>query len=170
PKRRSRYGTEVDLRQPQPAYPVMAQFDLCLTTVGANTAELGSLGIPMLVLLPTQKLDAMKAWDGIPGLLANLPLVGNTFARLINQAVLRTVLKEGKLFAWPNIWAKREVVPELIGPITPQEVCDRILDYLAHPEKLEAIRQDLRSVRGDSGAAAKLADLVLETVDYREEA
>jgi lipid-A-disaccharide synthase len=38
---------------------------LCLTTVGANTAELGSLAVPMIVLLPTQQLDAMRAWDGL---------------------------------------------------------------------------------------------------------
>ncbi|HEY9762429.1 MAG TPA: lipid-A-disaccharide synthase, partial [Trichocoleus sp.] len=162
-------GTEIYLWQGHPAYDLMAQFELCLTTIGANTAELGSLGIPMLVLLPTQKLDVMKAWDGIPGILSNLPLVGNQFAKLINLLALRAIFKEGRLFAWPNIWAKREVVPEMIGRITPQEIADRVLDYLTHREKLEAIRQDLQAVRGEPGAAAKLADLVLETVDYRKE-
>ncbi|HEY9878353.1 MAG TPA: lipid-A-disaccharide synthase [Leptolyngbyaceae cyanobacterium] len=169
PRLRTPLGTEVYLWQGHPAYDVMAQFDLCLTTVGANTAELGSLGIPMLVLLPTQKLDAMRAWDGIPGILSNLPLVGNQFAKLINLLALRAIFKEGRLFAWPNIWAKRQVVPEIIGRITPQQIADSVLDYLSHREKLEAIRQELRVVRGEPGAAAKLADLVLETVDYRKE-
>lgn len=170
PRLRTPGGTEVILWQTQPAYDVMAQFALCLTTIGANTAELGSLGIPMLVLLPTQKLDAMRAWDGIPGILSNLPWVGSPFAKLINLLALRAIFKRGRLFAWPNIWAKREIVPEMIGRITPGQICDRTLDYLTHPEKLDAMRQDLRAVRGAPGASTKLADLVLETLDYPQAA
>ncbi|MFM6191850.1 lipid-A-disaccharide synthase, partial [Planktothrix sp.] len=56
-----------------PAYNLLSNCQLCLTTVGANTAELGALAVPMIVLLPTQQLDAMRSWDGIPGILANLP-------------------------------------------------------------------------------------------------
>lgn len=155
-------GLEVLLWQDTPAYDVMGQMQFCLTTVGANTAELGSLGIPMMVLLPTQKLEAMKAWDGVPGLLANLPLVGDGFAKLINRLVLRQIYKEGRLFAWPNIWAKREVVPERIGPLNPQTVAAEVAGYLADPDALGAMRQELRSVRGAAGASAKLAAIVLE--------
>jgi lipid-A-disaccharide synthase len=114
----------------------------------------------MIVLLPTQKLDVMKAWDGIPGLLANLPLVGNRLAKVINTLVLKQIYKEGRLFAWPNIWAKREVVPELIGPLKPQQVAEKAVDYLQHPETLMAMQQALRSVRGEAGASAKLAELL----------
>jgi len=158
-------GVKVILWQPHPAYDLMSQFRLCLTTIGANTAELGSLGIPMMVLLPTQKMDVMKAWDGIPGLLANLPLVGNGLAKGINTLVLRQIYREGRLFAWPNIWAKREIVPELIGRLHPEQVAKQVVDYLEFPEKLDAIQQDLRSVRGEPGAADKLADIVLQELD-----
>ncbi|NET17242.1 MAG: lipid-A-disaccharide synthase, partial [Okeania sp. SIO1H6] len=61
-------GLEVELITRTPAYDLLSQCRLCLTTVGANTAELGSLAIPMIVLLPTQQLDIMRAWDGLPGL------------------------------------------------------------------------------------------------------
>ncbi|WP_035987933.1 hypothetical protein [Leptolyngbya sp. KIOST-1] len=162
PRLRTPSGLEVLLWQASPAYDLMSQMQFCLTTVGANTAELGSLGIPMMVLLPTQKLEVMKAWDGVPGLLANLPLVGDSLAKLINRLVLRQIYKEGKLFAWPNIWAKREIVPERIGPLKPGEVAAQVVDYLSNPAALEAIRQDLRSVRGEAGAAAKLAAMVVE--------
>jgi len=160
PSLRTPGGLEVLLWLTQPAYDVMSQFRLCITTVGANTAELGALGVPMIVLLPTQKLDVMKAWDGIPGLLANLPLVGNRLAKVINTLVLKQIYKEGRLFAWPNIWAKREVVPELIGPLKPQQVAEKAVDYLQHPETLMAMQQALRSVRGEAGASAKLAELL----------
>jgi lipid A disaccharide synthetase len=162
PRLRTPSGLEILLWQSHPAYDLMGLFQLCITTVGANTAELGALGVPMIVLLPTQKLEVMKAWDGIPGLLANLPLVGNRFAKGINTLVLRQIYKEGRLFAWPNIWAKREVVPELIGRIQPEMVAAKVVNYLTQPETLAALQQDLRSVRGEAGASAKLAALVLE--------
>ena len=151
-------GVCVELWTRSPAYNLLSQCTLCLTTVGANTAELGALAIPMIVLLPTQQLDAMRAWDGIPGLLANLPLVGTSMAKAINWLVLRRI----GLLAWPNIWANSEVVPELVGLLQPEFVAQFTLDFLNHPEKLEQMRQDLRSIRGKPGAACSLATLVCE--------
>jgi len=155
-------GLSVELYTETPAYDLLSQCSICLTTVGANTAELGSLGVPMIVLLPTQQLDAMRSWDGLPGLLANMPLLGSSFAKLINWLVLQ---RKG-LLAWPNIWAKEMIVPELVGKLQPQEVGEIVLDYLAHPEKLAAIRAKLQSVRGEAGAAQKLAHLVSEVMSY----
>jgi lipid-A-disaccharide synthase len=149
-------GLIVELKQENPVYDLLSQCSICLTTVGANTAELGALAVPMIVLLPTQQLDAMRSWDGLPGILANLPGVGSSFAKLINWWVLR---RKG-LFAWPNIWAQAEIVPELVGKLQPEEVGEMVLDLLKNPEKLEAIRHKLRSVRGEGGAAEKLAILV----------
>ncbi|MDZ8184932.1 MAG: lipid-A-disaccharide synthase [Nostoc sp. ChiSLP02] len=153
-------GITVELWQENPAHNLLSQCSICLTTVGANTAELGALGVPMIVLLPTQQLDAMRSWDGLPGLLANLPGVGSTFAKAINWVFLR---RKG-LLAWPNIWAQKEIVPELVGKLQPAEVGEMVLDFLAHPEKLEDIRANLRQVRGESGAAQKLAKIVSEEI------
>ncbi|MGI0494710.1 lipid-A-disaccharide synthase [Alkalinema pantanalense CENA528] len=150
--------TEGDDGPRTPHHSLLRQCDLCLTTVGANTAELGALGVPMLVVLPTNQLDAMRSWDGILGLLANLPGVGTLFAKVINTLALKRL----GLLAWPNIWAKREVVPEMVGHLTPQMVADRILNYLDHPEQLKAMREALRQVRGASGAAKKVAQIVQE--------
>ncbi|NJO62135.1 MAG: lipid-A-disaccharide synthase [Richelia sp. RM2_1_2] len=149
-------GLQIELFLKHPAYDILSKCSICLTTVGANTAELGSLAVPMIVLLPTQQLDAMRSWDGIPGLLANLPLVGSSFAKLINWYFLR---RKG-LLAWPNIWAKKEIVPELVGKLKPQDVGDIVIDYLQNPAKLSDIRDKLRSVRGETGAASKLTLLV----------
>ncbi|WP_414552134.1 lipid-A-disaccharide synthase [Anabaena sp. CCY 0017] len=153
-------GLCLELCRENPAHELLSQCTICLTTVGANTAELGALAVPMIVLIPTQQLDAMRSWDGLPGLLANLPGVGSSFAKVINSLVLS---RKG-LLAWPNIWAKEEIVPELVGKLQPQEVAEMVLDFLDHPEKLEAIRVKLRSVRGESGAAQKLAGLVSDVL------
>ncbi|MCP2729095.1 hypothetical protein [Limnofasciculus baicalensis] len=155
-------GLSVELWQEFPAHHLLSQCQICLTTVGANTAELGALGVPMIILLPTNQLDAMRSWDGLPGLLANLPGVGSSFAKLINWFVLQQVLRKGRLFAWPNIWAKEEIVPEFAGKLEPQDVAKLVLDYLENPEKLEEMRSRLRGVRGKPGAAQKLAQLVCE--------
>jgi len=157
-------GLQIKLYTDSPAYDLLAQCRLCLTTVGANTAELGSLAVPMIVLLPTQQLDAMRAWDGLPGLLANLPGVGSVFAKLINWLFLR----KSRLLAWPNIWAGAEIVPELVGKLQPQQVADLALDLLTHPEKLEQMRDRLRQSRGAPGAASKLATLVIEELNRVE--
>ena len=150
-------GLEVDLWIKSPAYDLLAQCSICLTTVGANTAELGALAVPMIVLLPTQQLDAMRSWDGLPGLLASLPVVGTSMAKLINWSIIHL---PRRLYAWPNIWAKSEVVPELVGNLQPADVAAMVLDYLEHPEKLRQMSEVLRSIRGESGAAQKLAALV----------
>ncbi|MEO1299531.1 MAG: lipid-A-disaccharide synthase [Cyanobacteria bacterium J06636_16] len=165
PYLKTEQGTQIFLWQPFPAHSVTSQCQLCLTTVGANTAELGSLGIPMIVMLPTQQLDAMNAWDGILGLLVNLPLIGSPLNKLINLAFLTYIRRSQKLLAWPNIWAQREIVPELLGNLNAVQVGDRVLDYLDHPETLQAMRQALCEVRGTPGAAQKLSDLVLQTAD-----
>ncbi|MEG4573950.1 lipid-A-disaccharide synthase [Microcoleus sp. N3A4] len=156
---------QVELWMQTPAYDLLSECSLCLTTVGANTAELGSLAVPMIVLIPTQQLDAMKAWDGLPGLLANLPLVGSVFATAINWLIL--LLGKGKLYAWPNIWAQEEIVPELIGKLEPEVIAGLAIDYLSHPEKLAQMGDRLRAVRGESGAAKKIAELVCEELDLQ---
>ncbi|MBW4490277.1 MAG: lipid-A-disaccharide synthase [Trichocoleus desertorum ATA4-8-CV12] len=155
-------GLQVELWTHFPAYDLLSQCQLCLTTVGANTAELGSLAVPMIVLVPMQQADAMRAWGGIPGLLVNLPGVGSNFAKLINWWFLR----KPRLLAWPNIWAQEQIVPEKVGIVQPQEVADLALDLLEHPEQLQQIRDRLRSVRGQPGAATKLSQIVTEELGF----
>jgi hypothetical protein len=149
-------GTKIKLLDRFPAYQELTRCQLCLTTVGANTAELGSLGVPMIVLLPTQQLDAMRSWNGIPGILANLPGVGTIFAKIINWLILR----QKRLFAWPNIWAKAEIVPELVGNLQVKDVGELVLEYLDRPEQLQAMRDRLIAVRGASGAAEKIVKII----------
>lgn len=156
-------GTRIYLWEKFPAYTLLSRCQLCLTTVGANTAELGSLGIPMIVLLPTQQLEAMNAWDGLLGLIVNLPLLGRPVNRLINRVFLAYIRRNHKLFAWPNIWAQREIVPELLGPLSAEQVGEQVLNFLSHPHQLLAMRQALQSVRGQAGAAQNLVNLVFAT-------
>jgi lipid A disaccharide synthetase len=155
-------GLKVQLHTEFPAHDLLSQCTLCLTTIGANTAELGALGVPMIVLIATQQIDAMRAWDGGLGILVNLPLVGTPIATIVNKILYRKFSTQ-KL-SWPNIWAQREIVPELFGRLDAKTVAEFTLDYLEHPEKLAAMRSDLRQVRGEAGAADKLAAIVASLI------
>lgn len=159
-------GPAVRLWTQFPAHGLLKSCRLCVTTVGANTAQLGALAVPMVVLLPTQQLDAMRTWDGLWGLLCRLPLAGPLLTQIINRVALWAIQRRQQRFAWPNIWAQREVVPELLGRITAEEVCDRIDTYLSQPQTLQAMAQELRQLRGPAGAADKFSQLILETLDY----
>ena len=149
-------GTRIELIERHPAHAALSQCDLALTTVGANTAELGALAVPMIVLVPTQHLEVMQAWDGGLGLLARLP----GLRRLIGVLLTLWRLRHNGLMAWPNIHAGRVVVPERVGAITPRQIAEEADSWLAAPERLEGQRQDLRSLRGRPGAVDALAEEV----------
>jgi len=151
-------GTVIHLQEDPPAHAALSQCALALTTVGANTAELGALGVPMIVLVPTQHLGVMQAWDGWLGLLARLP----GLRRLIGLVLSAWRMRNHGLLAWPNIAAGRMVVPERVGPITPEQIALEALEWLRAPERLEGQREDLRRLRGQPGAVAALADEVRE--------
>ena len=151
-------GTRILLIEEQPAHGILSQCSLALTTVGANTAELGALGLPMIVLVPTQHLQVMQAWDGGLGILARLPL----FRWLLGAALTAWRMRHHGFLAWPNIAAGRAVVPERVGAITPAEIAAEAADWLADPRRLQGMRDDLRSLRGQPGAVAALAAMVQE--------
>jgi len=152
----TRNGTEIHLEENPPAHGALSQCKLALTTVGANTAELGALGVPMIVLVPTQHLGVMQAWDGWLGLLARLP----GLRRLIGLLLSAWRLRNHGLMAWPNISAGRMVVPERVGPITPEQIALEAESWLATPDRLQGQRDDLRGLRGEPGAVRALAEEV----------
>jgi hypothetical protein len=112
----------------------------------------------MIVLVPTQHLHVMQAWDGGIGILARLPIL----RWLLGVALTAWRMRHHGFLAWPNISAGRAVVPERVGPITPAQIAQEAADWLAQPERLEGMRDDLRSLRGQPGAVAALAGMVRE--------
>jgi hypothetical protein len=159
-------GTPIRLIEAHPAHGPLSQCALALTTVGANTAELGALAVPMIVLVPTQHLHVMQAWDGWLGLVARLP----GLRALVGVALTAWRLRQRGFLAWPNISAGRAVVPERVGAIQPEQIAAEAADWLEHPERLAAVRDDLRSLRGRPGAVAALAGLVRELLPAADSA
>ncbi|GCE65599.1 glycosyl transferase [cyanobiont of Ornithocercus magnificus] len=146
-------GTVIHLQESPPAYRQVSQCQLALTTVGANTAELGALGVPMIVIIPTQHLMVMESWDGWAGVLARLPGLRHLVGSLLSAWRLHYC----GMLAWPNINAGRLVVPECVGVITPTEIADEAIHWLESPGRLADVRINLRTLRGETGAVSTLA-------------
>ena len=156
--------TEIYIQEKHPAYSDLIQCDLALTTVGANTAELGSLNIPMIVIVPTQHMLAMEAWDGLVGLIARLPIFKWCLGLLISFLKLR---KRG-FMAWPNISAKRMIVPERVGNITPTQIAMEAIDWLNSPSRLSGQKEDLKALRGERGATKKFCEEIINLLKEKK--
>ncbi len=155
-------GTEIDLIEENPAYNLLSQCDLALTTIGANTSELGALGVPMIVVVPTQHMNVMEAWDGALGIIARLPMLKWFIGILISLWRMR---KHGYM-SWPNITANKMIVPERIGNILPKEIAYEASEWLKSPDRLKGQKDDLRSLRGNPGATERMVQEILDLIPY----
>ncbi len=150
-------STVIVIQEKHPAYSDLSQCDIALTTIGANTAELGSLNIPMIVVVPTQHILVMEAWDGLLGLIARLPILKWCLGLLISFVKLR----QRGFMAWPNISAKRMIVPERVGQITTAQIANETMDWLNSPARLSGQKEDLQALRGVKGALKKFCQEII---------
>jgi len=105
----------------------------------------------------------MEAWDGFIGLIARLPILKWCIGRLISILKIR---KRG-FMAWPNISAKRMIVPERVGKITPKQIAEEAIDWLNAPSRLLGQREDLKALRGEKGAAKKFCDQIINLLEEK---
>ena len=153
-------NTKIYLVVKHPCYEVLKKCELAITTVGANTAELAAISLPMIVVLPTQHLDIMNAWDGIFGIIGKIPIANKLFSFVIKN----WNLKEKKFFSWPNIKAGKPIIPERIGDISPKEIAKEALFLINNREYLQKIKKNLLSQRGQDGAVEKLTSIILNLI------
>ena len=156
-------STIIYIQEEHPAYKDLSQCELALTTVGANTAELGSLNIPMIVVIPTQHILVMEAWDGFIGLIARLPILKWFLGILISCLKMRN----RGFMAWPNISAKRMIVPERVGNLTPKQIAEEAIDWLQSPARLYGQKEDLKSLRGKKGASKKFCQEIINLLEEK---
>lgn len=157
-------GAVIKIHHQFPAHDLIKSSQICITTVGANTAELAAIHQPMIVLLPTNFTDMKVGWDGIIGLLETAPFLGKFLGVVINAILISRIQKTGQLFSWPNIWAGEAIVPEFLGDLTPTQITNEILFYLDHPDEIAKMRDRLKQVCGEAGAATKLAEMVVKSL------
>lgn len=136
----------------------MASADMVLSLPGTKTGEAACLQRPMIVMTPLNKAELIP-WFGWVEFLARLPGIGWRLKRWVSGALAKSV---GRV-ALPNILAGREVVPELMGVLTPGQVADRAAALLADPAALDAMQADLAALYAPFvGAADRVARILLE--------
>jgi len=153
-------NTKIYLIKKHPCYEILKKCDLAITTVGANTSELAAIALPMLVVLPTQHLSIMNAWDGIFGVIGKISLINKFLAFIVKNFYLQ----KKRFFAWPNIKAKKMIVPERIGNIWPREIAREVLFLINDRDQLKSISDNLLKERGGKGAAEKLAYMIFNSI------
>ena len=62
----------------------------------------------------------------------------------------------GPHLSWPNMWAKTEIVPELVGELDTVEVASVVLEYMIDDAKLLRMRQQLAQLH-DGPSETELA-------------
>ena len=153
-------NTKIFILNQNSNHNILSQCKLALTTVGANTAELAAINLPMIVVLPTQHLNAMNAWDGIFGIMGKINLLN----RILTFLIKRYYLKNKKFLAWPNIKANKQIIPERVGIISPKEISDEVIYLLNKNTILLEQKINLLKIRGKKGAIKKLSNLILDAI------
>tara|TARA_B100000427_G_scaffold238551_1_gene201462 strand:- start:11010 stop:12167 length:1158 start_codon:yes stop_codon:yes gene_type:complete len=115
---------------------------ICMMSLpGTNTAEAMYMGLPMVTVVPLNRLDLLSL-DGLLGLLASIPLVGAWLKRLLVPLLLKKVA----FVSLPNRVAQKSIVPEWIGMIDPTILADDFYQFVSNQAALDAIKCDLAKI------------------------
>jgi lipid-A-disaccharide synthase len=123
----------------QRSHDVMAAADVVLVTSGTATLETMLYKKPMVIAYRMSSFTYQ-----IAKILVKTPYIG-----------------------LPNLLAQELVVPELIqNAVTPDNIAQTVLDYLQHPEKVQAIENKFVAIHKEllHGSSDKAAEAVLQLV------
>lgn len=137
--------------------------DLAVTQPGTNTLELMHRRVPFLVVAPFSFIPHIPV-SGIVNVLRRLP--GGEC--LVKWSLLRKK-RAASFLSWPNRIAGRDVVREMIGNVTPEDVADALRSLIREPERRNAIRSELArlSALGGDRASEALADCIERLMEER---
>lgn len=154
--------TKVDLVS-ESHYEVLAQADLVITIPGTKTGQAGLLGIPMIMILPLNRPELIP-WIGIIGWLDWLGPLG----KAIKRPFIKRIADKSGFLSQPNLLAQKEVVPELKGVLTPEQVADCALEILKSPVRRADISSQLKEIYLPlRGAADKVSKKLLSHIGVR---
>ncbi|MBQ7150917.1 MAG: hypothetical protein IJR94_01530 [Synergistaceae bacterium] len=135
----------------------MNNADFALTPPGTNNFELMHCGLPGLVAAPEKFLKFVPV-SGALGVLADLPLLGLKFRKI---AAMKIVKRWNGFISLPNRTFGREILRELWGNITTEDIAEEIFKCVSNSDYLAKTREDLLNLSGPGGAASRLCDIAL---------
>lgn len=125
--------------------------DLALTIPGTNTLELALMRVPTLVVLPFSLAPQIPI-EGVLEWITRVPHLGLP----LKLALARRYISRRPYLALPNMRAKRLIMPELVGDVTPEQVADEgarlIRDRAARLKLAEA----LEAIPVEPGASRRI--------------
>lgn len=139
-------------------YDFLSRADLAIAIPGTKTGEAGCLGIPILTILPLNRVDEVPFF-GLIGLLDLIPFVGKS---LKGALLLKFIVPRFGFMAQPNILAGHEIVPEMLRFMTPGDVAGKALELLQDETLRKRISQELLALYAPHrGAAERLVERML---------
>jgi len=155
-------GTLINIIPSDFQYEAFQISDVAITLPGTNTAELASLGIPMLTIFPTKKVDHIPI-DGLLGRILDLPILN----KLLKPFIIKRELQKIKYISIPNQKASYNITPEFVGDISYIDVGNSALEIINNYEKRRHISFELRKIMGSGGADLNIVDIILDTLLLR---
>lgn len=137
-------------------YEIMETSTLAITIPGTNTAEMAFYGLPFVTVLPLNIAREIPL-QGIVGLIGNIPYLGPRFKEWL-------ILKKApsiRFTALPNMLADKEIVPELRGFLTIDELADFVKELYLDKYRLENISKNLLSLYPKNNAANIIAEEIV---------
>ncbi|MGA3038501.1 MAG: hypothetical protein ABSE64_13565 [Vulcanimicrobiaceae bacterium] len=127
---------------------------MVLTIPGTKTIELAALGVPMVAAVPFNAPEAAVI-NGPLQYVERLPLIGTPIKR---QLVLQYT-KRFTFFTQTNMDAECELIPELVGTLTPGYVAQRVLERFHDATWRSSTSEALRSLYvAHRGGAQRMAE------------
>lgn len=131
--------------------------DLAITQPGTNTLEMAYTGTPGIVAVPFAFLRQIPL-PGLKGAIASIPLIGPS----IREAMLRSANRRRGFLAWPNRLAGREIMPELVGDISYEEIAEAAAELLLDRNRLQRMKDELAYISPRPGSAGRIAGKIAD--------
>lgn len=128
---------------------VLKGADLAVTQPGTNTLEILHTSVPALVAVPFRFLKNIPL-SGFKGIVLSMP-----GGEKLKDSLLRKKAENTGFLAWPNRLAGAEVMPELVGDISPEDLVDNILAMLRNRDKIKTIKDRLKRFQTSNGSPAR---------------
>lgn len=128
------------LKAPSTDLMRICELQVCLP--GTNTAEAMYLETPMIVITPLNKPELIIL-DGLAGLVTKIPILG----RLLLRTIISIMRRKITYVSLPNIKAKEAIVPEIIGNVSEDVICNTVIKFLTETEHLYDMKQRLKELK-----------------------
>ncbi|NQY74621.1 MAG: hypothetical protein HRT90_07645 [Candidatus Margulisbacteria bacterium] len=136
---------------------IMSKAKLLVTLPGTNNAEALYLGLPMLVVVPLNRPELL-IFDGLKGLIGNLPIIGKLIKKWVANYLVRTV----PYFSLPNKLAKSPIITEMVDVLTPEKISQEVTALYYDSQKLTHIKNQFKKLHPKQNTANNIVQCILK--------